>query len=101
LLIIPVRSGYGPAVSSGDTAHADDVVVPPLDELPPLVVDDDGEVGEAPQAAANAALAAPRSPIASRLLNARFMKPFQREGVAEVLRRVEKSATLCLSKSEV
>jgi len=68
-------------------------VVPPLDELPELVVDEEGEVGEAPQAAANAALAAPRSPIASRLLNVRFMQPFQREGVAEVLHLVEKSAT--------
>jgi hypothetical protein len=88
---MPVRSGYGPSVSCGETAHADEVVVPPVDEPPELVVE--GEVGEEPQAAANAALAAPSSPSASRLLNVRFMKPFQREGVAEVLRRVEKSAT--------
>ena len=66
--------------------------MPPVDDPAELVVDE-GEVGEEPQAAANAALAAPRSPSASRLLNVRFMKPFQREGVAEVLRLVEKSAT--------
>jgi len=90
LLIIPVRSGYGPAVSSGDTAQLDDVVVPPVDEL--LVVDV-GVVGEEPQAAAKAALAAPRMSSASRLVNVRVMTSFDREHVAEVLQPVEKSAT--------
>jgi hypothetical protein len=66
---MPVRSGYGPAVSSGDTAQLEEVVVPPVEELEVVVV---GLVGEEPQAAARAALAAPRSPSASRLLYERF-----------------------------
>jgi len=60
---MPVRSGYGPAVSSGDTAQLDAAVVPVVEEL--VVV---GLVGVEPQAAANAALAALRRPSASRLL---------------------------------
>jgi len=47
------------------------VVVPPVDELEVVV---DGVVGDEPQAAASAALAAPKSPSASRLLNVRFME---------------------------
>jgi hypothetical protein len=62
---MPVRSGYGPAVSSGDTAQLDAAVVPVVEELEVVVV---GLVGVEPQAAANAALAALRSPSASRLL---------------------------------
>ena len=70
---MPVRSGYGPAVSSGETAQLDDVVVPVVAELEVVVV---GLVGVEPQAAANAALAALRSPSASRLLYERlFMRP--------------------------
>jgi hypothetical protein len=61
---MPVRSGYGPAVSSGETAQLDDVVVPVVAELEVVVV---GLVGVEPQAAANAALAAEES-SASRLL---------------------------------
>jgi len=68
---MPVRSGYGPAVSDGDTAQLDEVVVPPVAELEVVVV---GAVGDDPHAAANAALAALRSPSASRLLYLRFMK---------------------------
>jgi len=68
---MPVRSGYGPAVSSGDTAQLEEVVVPPVVELEVVVVV--GEVGDEPQAAANAALAALRSPSAWRLLYVRFM----------------------------
>jgi len=63
---MPVRSGYGPAVSLGETAQAEAAVVPPVEEALAVVVV--GDVGDEPQAAARAALAAPSSPSASRLL---------------------------------
>jgi hypothetical protein len=70
LPIIPVRSGYGPAVSSGATAQLlvpEDPDDPPLPD--PLVVELlDGVVGDDPQPTAAMSPAAPNTPSASRRL---------------------------------
>src|SRR5438105_6064914 len=60
---MPVRSGYGPAVSDGVAAHAPDVV-PPVDVLVPLLVL--GLVGLDPQPMNAAPTAAVKTPSMSR-----------------------------------
>src|SRR6187455_64884 len=63
---MPVRSGYGPSVSDGATAHAADDV-PPAVVVPPLDDADDGADGDdAPQPANAAPTPAPRTAGASR-----------------------------------
>src|SRR4051812_14123541 len=61
LLNIPVRSGYGPAVSSGVTTHAAGLVPVVVSAVASERVDTDGATGDELQPAANAAPAAPSS----------------------------------------
>jgi hypothetical protein len=74
-----VWSGYGPAVSSGVTAHAavpvvPPPVVPPDVELPFEAVVVEALVGDDPQPAAKASPAAPRMPRASRRFTFFFVR---------------------------
>src|SRR2546423_5849580 len=85
LFTMPSLSGYGPAVSSGDTAHVPELVVPPVEVEPLDVVE--GVVGDEPHAAATAAAAALSAPKASRRVSLRcvgvmsliasFMRPIE------------------------
>jgi hypothetical protein len=62
LAIMPVRSGYGPAVSSGVTAQLDVLEVPPVVVVPVEVAVLVGLVAEAAQPTANPTLAEPNAP---------------------------------------
>jgi hypothetical protein len=69
LFSIPVISGYGPIVSSGETTQAVLLVLPVVPVVPVVeVLDAEGEVGDPPPhaAATAAAPAEPRNPNALR-----------------------------------
>src|SRR5438094_556643 len=95
---MPSLSGYGPPVSSGESAHVVDVVPPPVVVLALDVVV--GVVGDEPRAAATAAAAALSAANASRRVSFRwvevmssilsFMMPIEPDGCCRSIAAVSK-----------